>query len=143
MGYAPPPLGPTGLRASNLWTWSLVMNARSQNKAGAWRFVEWAAGKDFLLRSSFEGNMNPTRRSTWDDARFRDTAAGWGNFYTVARQLVERDARVLVTPSPHYLRLADRWVVALRAAYAGAATVADALHAAATDIDAMVAADRA
>jgi multiple sugar transport system substrate-binding protein len=140
VGYALPPLGPGGARASNLWTWSLVMNARSQNKTAAWRFIEWAAGKDFLLRSAFEGNMNPTRRSTWDDARFRATAAEWGNFYAVARQLVERDARVLITPSPNYHRIGDRWVAALRAAYAGTATVADALRAAARDIDAIAAA---
>jgi len=41
MGYALPPTGPAG-RVSNLWTWSLVMNARSRNKQAAWRFIEWA-----------------------------------------------------------------------------------------------------
>lgn len=82
--------------------------------------------------------MNPTRRSTWEDARFRATAAGWGNFYQVARQLVEQDAQVLVTPTPHYLRLADRWVQALRSAYAGEQSVADALRSAAIEIDAIV-----
>jgi multiple sugar transport system substrate-binding protein len=138
VGYALPPIGPDGRRASNMWTWSLVMNARSQNKSNAWRFIEWAAGKQFLLRSAFEGNMNPTRRSTWEDARFRATAAGWGNFYQVARQLVEQDAQVLVTPTPHYLRLADRWVQALRSAYAGEQSVADALRSAAIEIDAIV-----
>ena len=71
-----------------MWTWSLVMNARSTNKASAWRFIEWAAGKAFLLRSAFEGNMNPTRRSTWDDPRYVETARNWGDFYSVARQLV-------------------------------------------------------
>jgi multiple sugar transport system substrate-binding protein len=137
-GYALPPTGPGGQRASNMWTWSLVMNARSRNKQNAWRFIEWAAGKPFLLRSSFEGNMNPTRRSTWDSDRFRDLASGWGDFYTVARRLVEHDARVLVTPTPRYLRLADRWVRALRSAYAGDEGVAEALEAAAADIDRIV-----
>lgn len=139
MGYALPPVGPGGKRASNMWTWSLVMNAKSQDKAAAWKFMEWAAGKKFLLRSAFEGNMNPTRRSTWDDPQFKAMAATWGNFYDIARSLIEQDAKVLVTPSPHYLRLADRWVSALRSAYAGEQSVADALRAAAADIDAMVA----
>ena len=137
-GYALPPTGPTGQRASNMWTWSLVMNAHSRNKGNAWRFMEWAAGKKFLLRSSFEGNMNPTRRSTWEDQRFRDLAAGWGDFYAVARRLVERDAKVLVTPTPAYLKLADRWVRALRSAYAGDEGVAESLENAAADIDAYV-----
>lgn len=138
VGYALPPEGPTGRRESNMWTWSLVLNARSSQKADAWRFIEWASGKEFLLRSAFEGNMNPTRKSTWDDGKFRDASSDWDNFYDVARQLVDRDARVLVTPSPHYLKLADRWVGALRSAFAGHQSVTEALEAAAGDIDTIV-----
>ena len=59
--YAPPPVGPTGSRRPNLWTWSVVMNSRVRDRDAAWRFVEWATGREFLLRSAFEGNMNPTR----------------------------------------------------------------------------------
>lgn len=134
-GYAPPPAGPAGIRASNMWTWSLVMNARSRDKQGAWRFIEWAAGKAFLRRSAFEGNMNPTRRSTWDDPRYVEAAAGWGDFYAVARRLVEQDARVLVTPASNYLKIADRWVRGLRSAFAGDESVRTALENAAHDID--------
>ena len=67
IAYALPPAGPTGQRKPNLWTWSLVMNHRSHQKQAAWDFIEWASGRDFLLRSAFEGNMNPTRVSTWND----------------------------------------------------------------------------
>ena len=137
-GYAQTPIGPSGRRESNLWTWSLVMSSRSTNKGAAWKFVEWAAGKEFLLRSAFEGNMNPTRRSTWDHESFITFSSNWGNFYAVARQLVDSEARVLVTPAPNYLVLADRWVRALRDAYSGNSGVAEALEAAAVDIDAIV-----
>jgi multiple sugar transport system substrate-binding protein len=140
VGYALPPAGPTGRRESNMWTWSLVMNARSRNKPDAWRFMQWAAGKKFLLRSAFEGNMNPTRRSTWDHPDFRAEAEKWGTFYAVARRLIESEARVLVTPVAGYLGVGDRWVRALRSAYSGEQDVAEALHAAAADIDRMIAA---
>jgi multiple sugar transport system substrate-binding protein len=63
VAYAETPVGPDGRRVSNMWTWSLVMNARSTDKTDAWRFIEWAGRREFLLRSAFEGNMNPTRRS--------------------------------------------------------------------------------
>lgn len=139
VGYAQPPAGPDGRREPNLWTWSLAMNARSRRKDNALRFIEWAAGREFLTRSAFEGNMNPTRRSTWEDATFQDLAAGWGAYYDIARTLVEHHARVLVTPTPHYLKLADRWVRALRSAYAGDSSVAEALGEAARDIEAIVA----
>ena len=114
------------------------MNARSERKQEAWRFIEWASGAEFLLRSVFEGNMNPTRRSVWDDPSFAEHVAGWGDFAAVARDLVENRASVLVTPSVDYLSIGDRWARALREAYAGTAGVAEALERAAADIDAIV-----
>jgi len=140
IGYAPPPLGPTGLRRPNLWTWSVVMNSRVRDRDAAWRLVEWATGKEFLHRSVFEGNMNPTRTSIWDDERFREHTSGWGAFYDVARTLVERDAFVLVTPAANYLEIAKRWVQALLDAYTGTEELAAALERAAADIDRLVAA---
>ncbi len=138
VGYTLPPLGPSGRRVSNLWTWSLVMNSRSRNKENAWRFIEWAAGKQFLLRAAFEGNMDPTRRSTWEDPLFRRLASQWGDFYAVARRLIESDARVLITPVPGYLKVGERWVRALRSAFSGDEGVAEALESAAADIDSIV-----
>jgi multiple sugar transport system substrate-binding protein len=140
IGYAPPPLGPTGLRRPNLWTWSVVMNTRARDRDASWRFVEWATGKEFLHRSVFEGNMNPTRTSIWDDERFRAHTSGWGAFYDVARTLVERDAFVLVTPAANYLEIAKRWVQALLDVYAEKEEFAAALGRAAADIDRLVAA---
>ena len=138
IAYALPPTGVDGARRPNLWTWSLVVNAQTKDAVSAWRFVEWASSKEFLLRSAFEGNMNPTRTSTWEDERFREHARGWGDFYDVARRLVEQEAFVLVTPTPGYLRVAGRWVEALLDAYAGRVEVPEALAAAAADIDALV-----
>jgi multiple sugar transport system substrate-binding protein len=137
IGYALPPSGPDGTRRPNLWTWSLVVNAQTRDAGSAWRFVEWASSKAFLLRSAFEGNMNPTRRSVWDDPSFREHAQAWGEFYDVARRLVEHEAFVLVTPTPGYLRIAQRWVEALLDAYDGQ-DVREALTGAAADIDALV-----
>ena len=138
IAYAMPPTGPAG-RRPNLWTWSVVMNTRAKEPDSAWRFVEWATSSRFLLRSVFEGNMNPTRTSVWDNEQFREHAFKWGSFYDVSRQLIEREASVLVTPAPNYLQIADRWVVALREAYSGKAGVAEALRSAAADIDRLVA----
>ncbi len=138
IGYAAPPLGPTGLRRPNLWTWSVVMNDRTKDSDAAWRFMEWATGREFLLRSAFEGNMNPTRTSIWDDEGFRAHTSGWGAFYGVARTLIERDAFVLVTPASNYLSVAERWVEALLDVYAGRAEAAEALGRAADAIDQLV-----
>jgi multiple sugar transport system substrate-binding protein len=138
IGYALPPFGPTGVRRPNLWTWSVVMNDRTKDSHAAWRFMEWATGREFLLRSAFEGNMNPTRTSVWDDEAFRAHTSGWGSFYGVARTLIERDAFVLVTPASNYLSVAERWVEALLDVYAGRAEAAEALGRAADAIDQLV-----
>lgn len=138
MGYALPPMGPTGLRKPNLWTWSVVMNARSRNKHAAWEFIEWATSSAFLLRSAFEGNMNPTRASVWNAPKFIERTQNWGDFYKVSRQLVEELGQVLVTPAVNYLDIGTRWAQALRDAYAGTNTVQGALEKAARDIDALV-----
>ena len=138
IGYAPPPLGPTGERRPNLWTWSVVMNTRARDRDAAARFVEWATGREFLLRSAGEGNMNPTRTSIWDDEGFRASAAAWDGFYNVSRALIERDAFVLVTPAANYLQIARRWVRALLDAYGGRVGVSESLAAAAADIDELV-----
>jgi multiple sugar transport system substrate-binding protein len=135
IGYAPPPAGPGGAVRPNLWTWSLVMNAHSRSKQEAWRFIEWASSSEFLERSVFEGNMNPTRSSVWDAPRVAEHVSGWGDFASVSRDLVENRAHVLVTPAANYLAIADRWVRALRDAYAGTSGVAEALELAAADID--------
>jgi multiple sugar transport system substrate-binding protein len=135
--YAHPPAGPTGNRTPNMWTWSLVMNARSRSKEAAWRFIEWASGKEFLLESAFAGNMNPTRRSVWDHERFQELASGWGTFAEVSRDLIEHHSRVLVTPFAGYRTVADRWVRGLMEAYGGV-PVEDALLNAAADIDQVV-----
>ena len=136
IAYALPPSGPAG-RRPNLWTWSVVINARTRDVDAAWRFVEWATGPDFLRRSAFEGNMNPTRLSTWEDDQFRERAQAWGSFYDVARRLVEHEASVLVTPATNYREVATRWVGALRDAYTGRVAVREALEAAAADIDSL------
>jgi multiple sugar transport system substrate-binding protein len=138
IAYAPPPLGPSGACRPNLWTWSVVMNSRARDRDAAWRFIEWATGSEFLRRSAFEGNMNPTRSSIWDDDRFREHTSAWGAFYDVARTLIERDAFVLVTPAPNYLEIANRWVQALLDAYTDRIEIADALETAAAEIDELV-----
>ena len=130
--YALPPAGPAGQRRPNLWTWSLAMTAASRDKRAAADFIAWAASRPFLLRSAGEGNMNPTRTSTWDDPGFQALTAPWGDYAAVSRQLLDEYATVLVTPTPRYREIALRWTQALREAYDGR-DVAEALGDAAAD----------
>ncbi len=82
--------------------------------------------------------MDPTRPSIWNDPRFIEHTKGWGDFYEVSRDLFENKAEVLVTPAANWAELGHRWTKALRAAFQGEATVAEALEAGALDIDKLV-----
>jgi ABC-type glycerol-3-phosphate transport system substrate-binding protein len=86
--------------------------------------------------------MNPTRASVWDDPRVTEHVAGWGDFAAVSRELVESRARVVVTPAPNYIAIAERWVAALRSAYSGNEGTAEALERAAADIDELMSGQR-
>jgi multiple sugar transport system substrate-binding protein len=134
IGYALPPAGPSGERRPNLWTWSLAMTAASRDKPAARDFIAWAASKSFLLRSAGEGNMNPTRKSIWEDPSFQALTAPWGDFAAVSRQLLDEHATVLATPTPQYREIALRWTEALREAYNGRG-VGEALRAAAAEAE--------
>lgn len=138
VGYTTTPVNKNGESVPNMYTWGLVMNKQSKEKEAAWRFMQWASSKEFLLRAAFEGNMNPTRASVWDDARFKEFVSGWGDFAKVSRKLAEEDGKILVTPTEKYRIVAERWVKALLEAY-DTENVKDALEAAAKDIDEIMA----
>jgi hypothetical protein len=90
------------------------------------------------MRSAFEGNMNPTRRSTWDSSRFLEAASEWGDFAVVARKLVEEIAEIQVTPCVNYIDVARRWTRALLDAYQDLDSVESHLRTAAAEIDKLV-----
>jgi multiple sugar transport system substrate-binding protein len=136
--YALPPAGPGGLRRPNMWMWSMVMNARSAVPDPAWEFMQWAASSQFLTRAALQGNMNPTRRSTWADPEFIARARQWHEFPEVAMELVSNLGEVLVTPAVNYIAVARRWTRALRDAYQGEGSVEECLAAGARDIDRLV-----
>jgi multiple sugar transport system substrate-binding protein len=136
--YALPPAGPGGIRRPNMWMWSMVMNARSTAPGAAWEFMRWAASPQFLTRAALQGNMNPTRRSTWADPEFTEHARQWHEFPEVAMELVSDLGEVLVTPAVNYIAIARRWTRALRDAYQGEGPVEQCLAAAAGDIDRLV-----
>ena len=136
--YALPPAGPGGMRRPNMWMWSIVMNGRSAVPDAAWEFMQWATSSQFLTEAALQGNMNPTRRSTWADPGFAARASQWHGFPAVAMELVDELAEVRVTPAVNYIEVARRWTRALREAYQGRESVEACLAAAATDIDRLV-----
>jgi multiple sugar transport system substrate-binding protein len=139
VGYLLPPPGPDGQIRSSTWLWSLAMNSASKNKDAAWKFLAWATSKELLQRTVPYENINPTRKSVWQDPKTVEVT-NWaqGEYRRTAEQLLSKYAKIRWTPSIYVTQAGDRWAAALQEIYAGGKTTEEALKDAAADIDRMV-----
>ena len=55
VGFAPFPEGPAGSKPYNVPSWALGINEASENKANAWKFIEWATTKEQTLANQKAG----------------------------------------------------------------------------------------
>ncbi|ROT33077.1 sugar ABC transporter substrate-binding protein [Micromonospora sp. HM5-17] len=66
VGFAPFPAGPAGSKPYNIPSWALAINEASKNQANAWKFIQWAAGKEQALKQQKEG-VPGARTSVWEN----------------------------------------------------------------------------
>ncbi len=59
IGYALPPLGPTGERRPNLWTWSVVMNTQGKGPAGGVALHRVGDGQEVPAPLGVRGQHEP------------------------------------------------------------------------------------
>jgi multiple sugar transport system substrate-binding protein len=64
VGFAPFPAGPAGSKPYSIPSWALGINDSSENKANAWKFIEWATGKEQTLAQQKSG-VPGARSSVW------------------------------------------------------------------------------
>ncbi|WP_243707184.1 sugar ABC transporter substrate-binding protein [Micromonospora sp. KC606] len=64
VGFAPFPAGPAGSKPYNIPSWALGVNDASKNKDNAWKFIQWAAGKEQSLAQQKAG-VPGARASVW------------------------------------------------------------------------------
>ncbi|MEM6284058.1 MAG: sugar ABC transporter substrate-binding protein, partial [Chloroflexota bacterium] len=113
------PLGPDGELRTNIWIWSLAMNAGSQNKDASWYLMQWATGKDFLTKGAVEYNMvNPVRASIWENEDFQAKMAEQTNYLETFNTIMANDAKIQFTPQPLFFETTTEWAQALQDIYA-------------------------
>ncbi|GAB3795951.1 sugar ABC transporter substrate-binding protein [Micromonospora zhanjiangensis] len=66
VGFAPFPAGPAGSKPYNIPSWALGVNEASKNQSNAWKFIEWATGKEQTLAQQKAG-VPSARTSVWAD----------------------------------------------------------------------------
>jgi len=119
VGWHTGPKGPDGSLLTNQWIWSLGMSAQSQNKSAAWHFLQWATGKEHLLKSALEAEMiDPVRKSIVDDPAFQDRMAPQIGFLETFNAVIE-DTKILFTPQPAFFEATTLWAEALQDIYGG------------------------
>ena len=120
MAWAPGPRGPNGELRTNIWIWSLAMNAGSKKKDAAWLFMQWATGKDFLTTGAIEYNMvNPVRQSIWDNPDFQAKMAEQTDYLATFQTISANDMKIQFTPQPLFFETTTEWAQALQDIYAG------------------------
>ncbi len=84
VGFAPFPEGPAGSKPYNVPSWALGINEASENKANAWKFIEWATSKEQTLANQKAGvpgartsvGSDPEATSTYPKDLVAAAAAG-------------------------------------------------------------------
>ncbi len=119
IAWHPGPKGPDGSLATNLWVWSLGMNAKSKNKSAAWLFLQWATGKEHLRKAALEANhVDPVRRSIAEDPEFKDVMARNENYIDTFNQLID-NTEIQFTPQPKFFDATTNWAATLQEIYRG------------------------
>jgi multiple sugar transport system substrate-binding protein len=141
VGYALTPLGPDGRRSASMGVWAMSINSASKHKDAAWKFLQWATSGEILNKTHLAGNMNPVRKSAWDDPEVSAMVKGWGEtegqYLDVMKKMAEV-AEPRLPAHPEITRILDIWAEAVQNAYFGQARVEDALKVSADEIRAIL-----
>ena len=123
IAFAPPLTAPDNDEfASNIWIWSLAINAASKNQGAAWYFMQWATSKEMNVRGATDGKLvNPPRASTWEAQEWIDYAnqPEFNNFYDTFNT-VQANTSLLFTPRYGFGTAMNGWAVAMQDMVGGA-----------------------
>lgn len=99
---------------SNVWVWSLAMNAFSQNKDAAWYFIQYFTSPEFMQWSGTEGSCADTpRQSVMDSDEYKAIAGSADNYLETFAQLAP-NASIFFTPQPYFFECTTTWAETLQ-----------------------------
>ena len=120
LAWAPGPGAPGAEPAPNMWIWSLGMNSSSETKDAAWYLLQWATGKDFLLKGvrGKYSMVDPVRKSVWADAEFQKKLENFTDYYKTFQTIID-NCKVYFTPQPMFFETTTEWAATLHEIYNG------------------------
>lgn len=137
LAFHPGPKGPDGSLATNLWQWSLGMNAAGSRKPATWWLMQWATGADHLRAAAQDHeHINSVRASIAESGPYRDRLDSLPGFVETFDAVVDQTA-IQFTPQGQFMDAATTWAEALQDIYGGA-DVQQRLDALAASLEARV-----
>lgn len=110
---SPLPEGKTDYK-SNIWVWSLAMNAKSANKDAAWYFIQYFTGKDFMQWSGTEGASVDAPRQSVASSDEYIAIVGKSDGYLEALSEAMPTATIQFTPQPYFFECTTEWAATLQ-----------------------------
>jgi multiple sugar transport system substrate-binding protein len=99
---------------SNLWVWSMAMNADSTKKEAAWYFLQYFTSPDFMQWSGTEGACTDTPRQSVLDSEEYQTAVSDAEGYLDAFNQIKDSASIYFTPQPYFSETTTEWAKTLQ-----------------------------
>lgn len=104
---------------SNIWVWSLAMNASSENKDAAWYFIQYFTGKEFMQYSGTEGSCaDAPRRSIAESDGYIEIVGKADGYLKTLEELLP-GATIQFTPQPYFFECTTEWAATLQDLVAG------------------------
>lgn len=99
---------------SNLWVWSMAMNADSTKKGAAWYFMQYFTSPEFMLWSGTDGACTDTpRTSVLNSTEYRNSVADAEGYYD-AFSTVSKNASIFFTAQPYFTETTTEWAKTLQ-----------------------------
>jgi multiple sugar transport system substrate-binding protein len=120
IAFAPLPVANEGdPQISNYWTWSVAMNAASQNKGAAWYYIMYFTSPEYIKYATMEGNvLDPIRTSVWESEEFISMMECHPGYIDAFNATIN-DTTILFTPQPYFFETTTEWAATLQDIVAG------------------------
>jgi multiple sugar transport system substrate-binding protein len=99
---------------SNLWVWSMGMNADSTKKEAAWYFMQYFTSPEFMQWSGTEGSCTDTPRQSVLDSDEYKAVVSDAEGYLDAFNTIKDSASIYFTPQPYFSETTTEWAKTLQ-----------------------------
>ena len=99
---------------TNVWVWSMGMNAFSKNKDAAWLFLQYFTSPEFMLFSGTDGACADSPRASVAESEAYTSVVGKSHGYLEALEVLLPNATIQFTPQPYFFETTTEWAATLQ-----------------------------